>query len=227
MIQDTKKHIWLCRKATKVRNYIEEYHNDKCIRCSGYSLYSGRNCLCSSLQNPISDGVILMAAKPAPVVTISDIDYMDGSDFEHYIADLLYTLGYTKVEVTPQSGDYGADVVAYHDGTKCVIQCKRHSKNCGQPPVREIFAAKAHYKAQRAIVVTNAYFSRAAQELAASTGVELWDRDVLSRMAHGKQVLRHPMKNRSSTPLWYILGIIFLPFYAIISLILQTAKKYK
>ncbi len=163
----------------------------------------------------------------APNLSWEDVDSMDGGDFEWFVADLLYTNGFDNVDVTPQSGDYGADVVAYQNGEKCVIQCKRYSGNCGQSPVREIFAAKTHYSAQRAIVVTNAFFSKAAQTLAASTDVELWDRDVLHHMMDGKQVLRHPVKNKNGKPWWYIFAIIFLPFYFVISLLLKVAKKYK
>jgi hypothetical protein len=46
---------------------------------------------------------------------IADVDRMDGRTFEEYLGALFRRLGYSA-EVTPYSGDYGADLVIERDG---------------------------------------------------------------------------------------------------------------
>ena len=47
--------------------------------------------------------------------------------------------------------------------------------------VQEAVAAVGYYKATRAILITNRYFTRPAVDLAKANNVELWDRDRLSQ----------------------------------------------
>lgn len=116
--------------------------------------------------------------------TWEEIDYMNGHDFEFFVAGLLRENGFDKVGVTVASGDYGADIIAYKDGAKYAIQCKRFSpgNRIGLKPVQEIYAGRIHYNADIAVVVTNLYFTDRAQTLAEETDVMLWDRDKLADM---------------------------------------------
>ena len=41
---------------------------------------------------------------------------MEGHEFEYFCADLLKRNGFTEVEVTKGSGDYGADILAQKEG---------------------------------------------------------------------------------------------------------------
>lgn len=52
---------------------------------------------------------------------------MDGHDFEYFCADLLSRGGFSEVEVTKGSGDYGIDILAEKDGVTYAIQCKRYT----------------------------------------------------------------------------------------------------
>src|SRR3990172_5344303 len=94
---------------------------------------------------------------------IADIDSMDGKRFEKYF------------------GDYGADLVTQKNGQKTVIQAKRHKNNVGIKAIQEAVAAKGYYNCDKAMVVTNSYFTNQAKELAVKNGVELWDRKDLIR----------------------------------------------
>ena len=77
------------------------------------------------------------------------------------------------------SNDYGADLVMKKHGKVTVVQAKRYKNTVGNSAVQEIVAAKAYYKADKCMVVTNSYFSKNAKNLAKSNHVELWDRDSL------------------------------------------------
>jgi restriction system protein len=107
------------------------------------------------------------------------LDRMTGIEFEHALAQLFTDLGYGAV-VTQASRDYGADVVLSRGGQKIVVQAKRYTGTLGLDAVQEASAARLHYGAVRAIVVTTSAFTRPAHTLAQTTGVELWDRHRLN-----------------------------------------------
>lgn len=118
-------------------------------------------------------------------VSLADIDGLDGLSFEKYTADMLVRLGYKKVKLTPASGDFGVDITAELNGEKWAFQCKRYTGNLGVKPVQEVFAGAVKYRAKKAVVVTNSYFTNAALELADDTDVILWDRDYLKKVIKG------------------------------------------
>lgn len=105
---------------------------------------------------------------------IQDIDRMDGFEFEQYLEILFRKLG-VSVEGTPESGDFGADLIL--DGReRVVVQAKRYQKKVGVRAVQEVNAARAYYSAQGAWVITNNFFTEATVELAEATNVKLIDR---------------------------------------------------
>ena len=102
---------------------------------------------------------------------------MTGVEFEHLCAKILTKKGYRNVIVTPPSGDYGADILAVdRNGNKWVVQCKHFAGNVGVSAVQEIVAAKAHYKADKAAVMTNSQLTKQARELAKENGVFLFEK---------------------------------------------------
>ena len=72
---------------------------------------------------------------------IDEVDEMTGIRFERFIETLFERLGYKNIRMTPQSGDYGADLIAdTPDGKRMVIQTKRWQGNVGISAVQEILA---------------------------------------------------------------------------------------
>ena len=112
---------------------------------------------------------------------MDQVDQMSGREFEEWVAQLYRKLGYT-VQLTPQSNDFGADLIVKREGKMNAIQTKRYKNKVGVKAVQEIVAAKPHYKAHEAFVVTNNYFTAPAQKLAKSNGVILIDRDGIMKM---------------------------------------------
>ncbi len=115
-------------------------------------------------------------------VDMSEIDIMSGEEFERYVAVLLRANGFSNVQMTKASGDYGVDVLASKDGERYAIQCKRYAKNVGVKSVQEVYAGAPMYRATRCAVITNMYFSDNGRTLANKLGVKLWDRTDLMRM---------------------------------------------
>jgi len=113
---------------------------------------------------------------------IAMVDSMDGFEFERYLGHLLRSRGY-KVQVTQESGDFGADLVVEDGkGLRAVVQAKRYSGTVGIKAVQEVVGAKAYYKAQHAWCITNSGYTKSAVELAKHNGVFLYSRTDLVRL---------------------------------------------
>lgn len=100
---------------------------------------------------------------------------MNGHEYEYQVAKYLRGHGYTGVTVTKGSGDFGVDVIAHKGGHKYAVQCKYYSNSVGLSAVQEAVTGMAYYKCDRAMVVTNSSFTKAARDLARANNVLLLD----------------------------------------------------
>lgn len=114
--------------------------------------------------------------------TLKQLDGMEGHRFEYACADILKMNGFKNVKVTQGSGDYGVDIIAYKNGKKYAVQCKRYSHKLDNKPIQEVKAGLAYYNCDIGAVMTNQYFTEPAKELARINSVKLWDRNVLGEM---------------------------------------------
>lgn len=134
-------------------------------RHAAEALDSGRDALFARVD-------ALARSRAAILEEALDVSTEDPGDFERWCAATLRKAGW-RTRLTGASGDQGADVVAERDGATVVLQCKLYAKPVGNKAVQEAFAARRHYGADAAAVVTNAAFTRSATQLAATTGVAL------------------------------------------------------
>lgn len=111
--------------------------------------------------------------------TLYSIDTMDGTHFEVFLAALFCHLGY-RVQRVGMSHDFGADLLITSRRQRVVVQAKRYAGNVGIGAVQEVLGAVQYYCGTRAMVITNSGFTGSARELAARSGVELWDRQRLA-----------------------------------------------
>ena len=112
----------------------------------------------------------------------SEIDDMEGHDFEYFCADLLKKSGFLDVEVTRGSGDNGADILAEKDGVTYAVQCTCYHGPIGVKAVQEAHAGRDYYDRMVGAVLTNQYFTAPAVEAAAKLKILLWDRGYLEQM---------------------------------------------
>lgn len=140
----------------------------------------------------------LAAARAAALEDELGASADDPGDFERWCAATLRREGW-RTRLTGGSGDQGADVVAERDGLAVVLQCKLYTKPVGNKAVQEAFAARRHYGAAHAAVVTNAGFTRAAVELAGTTGVILLHYSELADLA-GRIAAEAPSPARPRRP---------------------------
>ncbi len=110
---------------------------------------------------------------------MSQIDAMDGYDFEKYVSILLSSKG-IRVSTTPDRKDYGADLIIHKGREKIIVQCKLYYHHgVGVGAVQEIHTAIPYYRALSGVVLTNSHFTPSAIALARTSGVQLLGRDML------------------------------------------------
>lgn len=112
---------------------------------------------------------------------LSTLDTLDGFEFEAAIAGLYESKGYS-IEITKASGDYGVDVLAKKGKEILAIQAKRYSGKVGVKAVQEVSSGAFYYKASKAIVITNSFYTEQAKKLANNIGVTLINKKRLANM---------------------------------------------
>ncbi|RKU21199.1 helicase SNF2 [Candidatus Poribacteria bacterium] len=121
-------------------------------------------------------------------LTMEDVDRLDPRSFEVFVAALFDKQGY-YVELTPYSGDKGADVIARQredEVGKFLIQVKHRQEGgkSGRDAVDEILAAKPFYEEKygatfQLAVITNREFNKPARQYSRSEQVEMYERQWL------------------------------------------------
>lgn len=120
---------------------------------------------------------------------------LTGEEFEQYVALVLRDNGFREIELTRASGDQGVDILAARAGKRYAIQCKNYAGAVGNAAVQEAYAGAQFYGCEVAAVICPGTFTRAARELARSTGVRLWDGERLTRMM--RESGRRPKKGKA------------------------------
>lgn len=112
-------------------------------------------------------------------IDFSKVDELSGVEFENLLMDKFSSLGF-KVESTPKTGDFGADLIVENsEGSRIIVQCKRFKSKVNLKAVQEVVGAMGHYAGDMGIVITNNSFLNSAVKLAESHDIELWDGDKL------------------------------------------------
>ena len=100
---------------------------------------------------------------------------LSGNDFELLLIKLYEAMGYL-VQHLGGNGDQGADLIIIKDGQRILIQAKCYKIwGVGNAAVQQATAAKVHYDCNKAMVVGIPYFTKEAQQLAKTNGVDLID----------------------------------------------------
>ncbi|BCJ95485.1 hypothetical protein acsn021_30540 [Anaerocolumna cellulosilytica] len=116
---------------------------------------------------------------------IDAVDEMTGIEFEQFLYFKFRKQGY-KVNTTPVSSDYGADLVVRKRRETIVIQAKRYQRDVGIAAVQEVIGSIAYYNASKGMVITNSFFTPNAINLAIANDVILWNR---------KELIHYLLKN--------------------------------
>lgn len=96
----------------------------------------------------------------------------EGRAFERHLATVFEKAGY-KVIKTPDSGDYGVDVIVEINGEKWAFQCKKKKVPAGSKAVAEAYAGGRYYDCTRFCVASPSGFTYQAKKMASKLGVQL------------------------------------------------------
>ncbi|MDD2742987.1 MAG: restriction endonuclease [Rhodocyclaceae bacterium] len=121
-----------------------------------------------------------------------ELDKLSGTEFEVFLAGLFRADGYA-VELTPSTGDYGADLILVKDVKRIAVQAKRYAGSVGVSAVQEALSGQAYYQCDTAWVVTTGTFTNNALELAKKSGVRM-----IGRSDIGKLMAQHAAKTEPS-----------------------------
>lgn len=121
-------------------------------------------------------------------IDILQLDKLSGEDFEKVIGELLKHQGFTAIEFTPTSFDFGADILAEKDNTKFAIQIKRSMGPIGIAAVQEVLGGIVYYGAAKGIVLTNALFSSSALTLANRASIRLVERKEIKKWLQSAKI---------------------------------------
>lgn len=110
-----------------------------------------------------------------------ELDQLSGVEFEEFLAGLFRAQGYV-VELTPNTGDYGADLILSKGGKRIAVQAKRYVGSVGIQAVQEALSGQAYYQCHTAWVITTGAFTPNAMELAKKSGVVMIGRNDLGTL---------------------------------------------
>lgn len=75
-----------------------------------------------------------------------ELDQLSGEEFEEFLAGLFRAQDYA-VELTPTTGDYGADLILSKGGRRIAVQAKRYVGSVGVAAVQEALSGMAYLSA--------------------------------------------------------------------------------
>ena len=158
-----------CNKNLRGKTFDENL--DALLRCKNFL---SANVLFPTLTTDADLNLLIDRLKPPPaeiqspnVWTLGDVDAVTGIAFEQIIADLFDAMENFSAKKTPDTNDFGADVVVQSSANDkgLLIQCK-HKENpdasAGKEGIQQICAAVAYYSGKyrgrkfKPVVVTNA-----------------------------------------------------------------------
>jgi len=121
------------------------------------------------------------ARQQARLALLTEVDVMEGLEFEEYVANLLQRHGYQNVSLTERY-DFGVDIVAERNGERWGIQTKRYAGRVGEYCVKQVVTGLKLYSCTKAMVITNSTYTSRARKLGKSNDCVLVDRIELARL---------------------------------------------
>jgi hypothetical protein len=101
--------------------------------------------------------------------------HREGLAFEKRFAAVFEKAGYRVIK-TPDSGDFGVDVIVEIKGERWAFQCKKLKKPAGVRAVAEVYSGGRYYDCTRFCVASPSGFTQQARMMAAKLGVQLEDK---------------------------------------------------
>ncbi|WP_088103916.1 restriction endonuclease [Halalkalibacter urbisdiaboli] len=121
----------------------------------------------------------------------SDIDQLSTREFESLLIPYFHNQGYSVTNVTDTSL-CKVNFVLRKRGIKVVVIVKKQENNVDSLSVKELIEAKDMFGANKALLITNLYYTSTAKKLAATENVNLVDRTALHSILTNKAGIDRP-----------------------------------
>ncbi len=157
---------------------------------------------------------------------ITAVDAMTGRQFGVLLEHFFVNKGYRVARIGGRRGDSGARLLLNNAHGRVIVDARRLTNVVHPDAVQEAIAARDHYGATRALVVTSSDYSHDAVTIANSHGVTLWNRATLTaELTSFRGGLAQPGVKRLSSEL-QAGSRICLGFFAVLSvaLVAMSAK---
>jgi hypothetical protein len=109
-----------------------------------------------------------------------------GMRFEQKCKIILENMG-LNCETTKISGDGGIDLRCHSNkpvvGGTYIVQCKNWKSSVGEPEIRDLYGTVTSERANKGVLITSSYFTKAAWSFAEGKNIELIDGDKLNKLA--------------------------------------------
>lgn len=131
--------------------------------------------------------------RPAPKnieeILLNSVKAVPKATFEQYCVICLRGSAFKSVIRTTKAGAKYANIIAYKDSLKYAIVCAQNIDNEAQI-IKNAVEGKKEYSADKAVVLSQEYFSESAKRIASEAVVDLWGRDEFMLM-----ILKVDLKN--------------------------------
>lgn len=110
---------------------------------------------------------------PSDGASIADLFSLSPQEFERAVETAFDSMGY-ETELTPQTGDMGADILAERAGTTFLIEVKQQRTPVGPDVVQRAVGALEYHDAEVAIIASLGGYTAGAIDAAEAGPVQLW-----------------------------------------------------
>ncbi len=120
--------------------------------------------------------------KPSLEAPVYSVDSLSEKEFEYFMKWLFEQLGY-EIQLEKSTKDSGIDLVATKGNEEILIQARKYPKTLTLSDAIVLISqeAKLTRECSKSIVVSTTYFTPKAIANAQNLGIELWDRDTLTK----------------------------------------------
>lgn len=122
-------------------------------------------------------------------ILLNSVKAVPKETFEQYCVICLRGSAFKSVIRTTNAGAKYANIIAYKDSLKYAIVCAQNIDNEAQI-IKNATEGKKEYSADKAVVLSQEYFSESAKKIASEANVNLWGRDEFMLM-----ILKVDLKN--------------------------------
>jgi len=121
------------------------------------------------------------------IMRVETLNSLSADQFEILVGRFFEARGYS-ISMVGGTGDFGVDIIAMKGKEKLAVQVKRYSGKVGPSAIQQAYSGGHFQGCNCAAVVTSSYFTDAAETMARTLRVRLFDRRIIGKWLEAKGV---------------------------------------